>query len=514
MLQHVDQRAARLAGFRQAHGLAPRIADGFVVVVHDQRHHDMAVQRHADAFPHHAVQRADHHAAIQIQPPGLDMVDHRRAGGGEVDHRAVRRQHALQAAFQRQPDMAAQVAMLAVHRHHEIGPHQVVNQLQVRAVGMARNVIQPAAVVHHLDALLGQGVHDGDDRLLVARDGLGREQEGVAFAHLDPQILAAGQLGRCRPAFALAAGDDQHQVLARDLAGILDRQGVRKVLQHAGFHRSLHHAPHGAAQQDHRSPGRHPGHGQRANPGDVRSEGGRHHHAGLAGHQLLDLGTQHRFRPAGMVGKHVGGIADQRAHARPRDFGPELGIEGLAHQRGLVQLEVAGVHHPSRRRVDHQRRGLGDRVRHRQEGQRERPDLLAMRPGRDGAHHVLGLVLLLHLAPRDRGGEGPGDDRRLQAAPQVPHRTDMVLVGMGDQDGLDPVGALFQPGDVGKDQVDARGRLHVGERDPQIDHDQPFAFGRPIAVDIAVHPDLARAAEGEIDQSVGGHAAENSVLYL
>jgi hypothetical protein len=73
---------------------------------------------------------------------------------------------------------------------------------------------------------------------------------------------------------------------------------------------------------------------------------------------------------------------------------------------------------------------------------------------------------------------------------------------MGDEDPLDPVGALRQPVDVRQDQVDTRLAVHVGKGHARIHDDQALRPLLAIAVDVAIHPDLPRAAEGEVDQPV------------
>ncbi len=90
----------------------------------------------------------------------------------------------------------------------------------------------------------------------------------------------------------------------------------------------------------------------------------------------------------------------------------------------------------------------------------------------------------------------------------------MVLVAVGDEDRLQPVGAGLDPGRIGHDQIDAGRRLHVREGHADIDEDEAFRVLRPEAVEIHVHADLARAAEREIDQPVGLAGAHRAGLRL
>jgi hypothetical protein len=46
----------------------------------------------------------------------------------------------------------------------------------------------------------------------------------------------------------------------------------------------------------------------------------------------------------------------------------------------------------------------------------------------------------------------------------------MVLVPVGDDDAVDPVGAFREPGDIGQDQVDPGRGVHVGKGHAEIHH--------------------------------------------
>ena len=158
----------------------------------------MAVQRHPDPVADHAVHRADHHLAVDVGPPRVDVFRDPRRVPGEVHHHPVGGQHALQPQRLAELGVLAQVPVLAVHRDQDLRLDQPVHLLQVGAVRVARDVVGAALVVDDVDALLGQHVHDPDHPPLVAGDRLGGEQEGVALLQLDAEVLALRQLGRGR----------------------------------------------------------------------------------------------------------------------------------------------------------------------------------------------------------------------------------------------------------------------------------------------------------------------------
>ena len=127
-------------------------------------------------------------------------------------------------------------------------------------------------------------------------------------------------------------------------------------------------------------------------------------------------------------------------------------------------------------------------------------------PGIDGQ------ALLFEFQPPDGGGEAAGIDRLFQLGPQMAKRADVIFMRMGDEDRLKAVQVVFQPGQIGQDQINTGGAVHIREGHAHIDEDQPFLARRAIAIDIGVHTDLAGAAEGKVDQPVRSHAVSSSLL--
>ena len=113
-----------------------------------------------------------------------------------------------------------------------------------------------------------------------------------------------------------------------------------------------------------------------------------------------------------------------------------------------------------------------------------------------------------------RGGEGRRiDGHAAKPWPKIGHGAEMILMRMGEEQGLQVRALSLEEADIGKDHVDA-GLGLAAEGDAQID-DEPLAVvGRPIAVEIEVHADLPHAAKGDEHElwplSVGtsGHALD------
>ena len=104
----------------------------------------------------------------------------------------------------------------------------------------------------------------------------------------------------------------------------------------------------------------------------------------------------------------------------------------------------------------------------------------------------------------DEGQRQPRADQRDVGAQaqQVRDGADVVLVAVGEDDGLDVVEPVLDVGEVGQDQVDA-GLVVLGEEDAAVDDEQP-------AVDLEdghVAADVPQAAERDDPQGVLGSLA-------
>ena len=181
LLEHSTSGARRAAGLGQAHRLAHGSPSGASSSSRIRRHQDMPVQRHADAVAHDPVQRADLHRPVKIGAPGLDVFHDLGRVARQVQHRAVHGQHAR--------PRCPRLASLACSRRWRCSPCIGTTICgctgraapQVGAVGMARDVVSPIAVVDHVHPLFGNGVDDPDDAALVAGMVLDENRNSVAL---------------------------------------------------------------------------------------------------------------------------------------------------------------------------------------------------------------------------------------------------------------------------------------------------------------------------------------------
>ena len=126
----------------------------------------------------------------------------------------------------------------------------------------------------------------------------------------------------------------------------------------------------------------------------------------------------------------------------------------------------------------------------------------------DGNLDVLEQAGLAEFAAQDGGGEGGGVDRATQLRPEPGDGADVVFVGVSDDQADELVAAFGDVGGVGHHDVDF-GVFRAAEAHAAIDG-EPFAAA---AIEVEVHADFARSAEGQKGQvSVCGVHANLSGL--
>ena len=191
---------------------------------------------------------------------------------------------------------------------------------------------------------------------------------------------------------------------------------------------------------------------------------------------------------AGILGTgRVGQEADDALLAEP---GQDVEVRQAAVDRGVVELEVAGMDDGPDRGPQGDPHRIRDRVADPERDDRERPDLdLVARL--QGEQRVVVELVLLDLVAEQSPGQGRGVHRNARELGQdVRQAADMVLVGVGDEERLDVLAALLEVGDVGDDEVDPE-HLLVGEHQAAVDHDDVVA----VLEHVHVLADLAHPAE-------------------
>ena len=143
-------------------------------------------------------------------------------------------------------------------------------------------------------------------------------------------------------------------------------------------------------------------------------------------------------------------------------------VGGVAVDRRLVELVVAGDERRAERCVQRDRGGVGDRVGHVHELEAERPGLERACPCSSSSSLTSLEPVLVELGARHRHGERAAVDGRSLIGPELAQdprqRAEVVLVAVGHDDRLDVLDAIAQVGEVGQHEVDPE---HVGGREAQ-----------------------------------------------
>ena len=217
-------------------------------------------------------------------------------------------------------------------------------------------------------------------------------------------MAVAGDPGHCRARLALAAGAEIERLASvkRCALVLVEQPDVVKITAGA---RRTHVALQGTAGQYRLTPGVPRGQRNGFETSDVGSEE-------CDGDAVLTLGDEASERPAYValrtrfaLHRRIGRIADQRENARLARLPQRRLVERIAHQRVAVDLPVAGVHDTPVGRLDQQRVGLGDRVRQRDEREREGPKLQPAGERNLGERNLGQQPFVTQLLPQHGGGE-------------------------------------------------------------------------------------------------------------
>ncbi len=108
---------------------------------------------------------------------------------------------------------------------------------------------------------------------------------------------------------------------------------------------------------------------------------------------------------------------------------------------------------------------------------------------------LLQILVLLQLEPHQPGGEPCAVDGHIQLPQHIGQRADMVLMGVGQEDGLHLIPVFLEIGDVRDDHIHAQ-QVLVREGHARVDDDDIL----PIFQDGHVLADLIEAAQGDHPQ--------------
>ena len=211
---------------RPGHQIASRPIDA------DHHHQDSIARQHLPVAHHHLADIADGRA-IHIDIANRRLADDLAKVVAEFHKRAVLGHDHLLGAEQpthAQRHFAVQhhVAVIAMERHHELGPEHRQHHLQLLLRRVAGDM-HALPAIDDIGAQPEQVVDHTPDRDLVAGDRRGRDDDRIAGLDLDVRIIAIGHTRQGGHRLALAAcANDRNLVVG--IAGHLVRADERARL--------------------------------------------------------------------------------------------------------------------------------------------------------------------------------------------------------------------------------------------------------------------------------------------
>src|SRR5882672_65103 len=418
-----------------------------------------------------------------------------RAGLVEMEHVAVLREEDGGLRIATGEDalgdarVLRELAEFAVHRDEESRPHEGQHQLELLLAPVAGDVDVLDALVDHVGAAPRQMVDDAADRLLVAWNRPRRQHDRVVGADLHVAVIVDRDARQRRHRFALRAGGQAQHVpggVAADLRiANLYAGGNAQVAQPLGDLGVAHHA---AADEGHLAIELRREVDEDLHPVDARRKRRHDQLAGRAREDLLERLDDLQLRSGEAAAIDVRAVGEQRQHAGAAELGEPVHVEVLAVDRGLIDLEIAGVYDDAGGRMDRQRDAVRYAVRDADEFDREWADAQALpRPDRNELAAVDAVFLELRLDQGER--QGCCVQRTVDQREHVRHGADVILMAVRQHERGD-ASFLLQVRQIRNDPVHAQ-QLGVRKHHPRVDDDRRLVPGEREHV----HAELAESAK-------------------
>ena len=161
-------------------------------------------------------------------------------------------------------------------------------------------------------------------------------------------------------------------------------------------------------------------------------------------------------------------------------------IYGAAVYRSVIDLEVAGVNHQTSRGFNSDAHGIGNAVAYPEPSCPKVVTKLVTDSRFDGFHdRAPGGTSIVQLNRDQSMGQSRGVYRHIYLRQYKGKGSDVILMSVGDQDRLDPIGPLHKIGNVGDNQIDPR-HIVVRKLDPAVDNDDVVAAlqGHHVLTDL------------------------------
>ncbi len=369
--------------------------------------------------------------------------------------------------------MLHQMPIFTMDRNKVPGPHQGHHHLEFFLAGVSRHMNFTGRFIKDFSATPVQVIDQTVDGLFVAGDKLGGKDNRIPFIQGQRFELVHGHAHQGTLGFALAAGGQNHHTVWGQIPRLadIDQHIIRdfEIAQVPGDTRIGLHATPG----DHNfAPAVDRCLHNLLNTVDIRRKGGDDHPFTGSRHNLGKRGRHFPLRQGKPLFLHIGGIGKQQQYAFLTVCRQSNKIGGLVINRGLIQFKIPGMDHPSRLGTDRHTIAVDDGMRHAKQFDMKRPEFeRRARRHRNQVGPSEKFVLLQPMTQQPQSQRRTVNSGKTELLKQKRHRTDMILMTVGEHQPPDTIKAPFQTADVGNDQIDTR-HVRLGEHQTAVDKQQ------------------------------------------
>ena len=344
-------------------------------------------------------------------------------------------------------------------------------------------------------------VDDIGHRLLIARNRMRRENNGVAGSDLHLPVLIFRHSGQRGHALTLRAGRNDRCFLRRIIAELflLDQCVLRYVQtsDRTGRRNDVHHA---ASLDGNLASVLVGGIDDLLHTVDIGRKGRNDNPRILMlGKNPVDGHTDGFLRLCIARALCVGGVTHQCQNSVLSKLRETLQINGISVNRSVIHLKISGVYHDSHRGIDGKCSGIHNAVVGFDEFHAEASEVYRLPEGNDnplrGIHHFVLSQLVLNQC----NGQSGSVYRDIYLLQNVRKCSDVILMSMRNDKALDLVDVVLQIRDIRYHAVNTE-HIVLGECQTAVHHNNTvFVFEGSD-----VHSDLLQAAERNNLQSRAG----------
>src|SRR5712692_5873780 len=410
------------------------------------------------AVPDHYVSDIAHPFAVDENSADSDGRSFPRAMSGQFQHIAILQDKTIlrgHADILREPPVFYQMTVFTMNGNEVAGPGQLKHRFKFFLAGMARHVNLRNLLIMNFRAAAVEMIDEVGNRFFVAGNKFGRENDRVSRLDLNGFVVVQRDPVKHRQRFPLASCGQESQLAGRQIVPtfVLGHKVSRQV-QISQLGSDLAVSDHAATTENYAPAAALRNIDDLLNP---RNTGRKRRNQNLACallNDLLEISSNFPFR--GRIARpfHVGGIREQQEHSLFAVGGKALKIEHLAFHGRVVDFEVTGMDHCSDWGLDSQCQAVHQAMGYTNPFDLKRSDFPRLAGGDFADVRVVVEVMLFELVVEQAKRQARAEDRYGQMFQDVRQGSNMVLVGVSENDGFELVLMFQQIAYVGDYQVD------------------------------------------------------------